>query len=263
MQAFTIPTMAAKMSLRWANDNFLYGNSKMMLSLDGKAINSELNDTSKQYIYSTGIAENTVINDDSWSWIKEGGKSIGYMNVNDNGIVYIDTGTIGGGYAESIHLKGENTMLNVRIMGVGTSATVDDLKGIGTVQFRPFPTAMGRSASVDFTTLKVGNLSGALNFVMRTDLVGDGNGNNSGDLLLVTGTASGEHTLTVLNDGSANADGTDVLTVIKTQGTDSQFTLNQVVELGGYEHYLRRNGTNWEHIHRLGIDQYILRGLFT
>ncbi|PHI28127.1 P.93 [Budvicia aquatica] len=94
--------------------------------------------------------------------------------------------------------------------------------------------------------LTVENLSGQGSFKLRTDIVGDGSGNNSGDLLRVTGTTEGSHTLTVMNNGSAATDGTETLTVVETADGNGQFSLNSKVELGGYEYDLRKIETHWQ-----------------
>ena len=224
-----------------ARDNYLYGKSKQLVSLKGKVFNTELNDSSTQTIYDTGIGIDTTVNDTSYSWIKEGGKAQGYLNVNDKGIVYLDTGLVGGGYAENVTLNGGDTRLNLRTQA-GGSTTVDNLAGTGGVQFTPFPTTR---AALNYGELKVGNLSGSLRFVMRTDIVGDENGNNTGDLLNVTGTTAGSHKVAVLNSGSTNATGDENLRIIKTADGNGNFSLNQNVELGGYEYELEKRGTDW------------------
>lgn len=97
-----------------------------------------------------------------------------------------------------------------------------------------------------YTDLTIGQLSGSGTFVMRTDIVGDGAGINSGDKLYITGTSAGDHILQILNNGSAQTDGTEVLTMVYTQDGVAQFTMNNKVELGGYLYDVRQNGNNWE-----------------
>ena len=224
-------------------DNYLYGKSKQLVSLKGKVINTELNDSSAQTIYDTGIGIDTTVNDTSYSWIKEGGKAQGYLNVNDNGIVYLDTGLVGGGYAENITLNGADTRLNLRTIGADSSGAIKNLTGTGAVQFTPFPVT--RDASMNFATLNVQNLSGALRFVMRTDIVGDENGDNYGDILNITGTTGGGHKIYVLNSGSSESTGTETLKIIKTADGQGIFSLNQNVELGGYEYSLEKKSKDW------------------
>ncbi|WP_347254623.1 autotransporter outer membrane beta-barrel domain-containing protein [Leminorella grimontii] len=101
--------------------------------------------------------------------------------------------------------------------------------------------------AADYSTLSVANLSGNGAFVLRTDIVGDGDGvNNAGDKLVVTGTSSGDHSLTVMNRGSLATTGNEVLTVVETADGAANFTSTSQVELGGYLYDVRKNGNNWE-----------------
>lgn len=103
------------------------------------------------------------------------------------------------------------------------------------------------SSANAFTTLNVTNLSGSSNFVMRADVVGEGDGvNNAGDLLNVSGSSSGNHVLTINNQGSEATTGNEVLTVVQTADGAASFTASSQVELGGYLYDVRKNGTNWE-----------------
>ena len=103
-----------------------------------------------------------------------------------------------------------------------------------------------RAAAPDtFTTLNVANLSGNSTFVMRADIVGDGV-SNAGDLLNVTGSSSGQHVLTIRNQGSQATTGNEVLTVVHTPDGAASFTASSQVELGGYLYDVRKNGTDWE-----------------
>ncbi|WP_407657450.1 autotransporter outer membrane beta-barrel domain-containing protein [Limnobaculum xujianqingii] len=109
------------------------------------------------------------------------------------------------------------------------------------------------NSTVDFAEDKTGSLltvnqlSGNGNFIMRTDIVGDGDGiNNSGDKLVVTGSSSGAHTLTILNRGSLATSGNEVLTVVETADGQATFASSSQVELGGYLYDVRKAGNNWE-----------------
>lgn len=107
------------------------------------------------------------------------------------------------------------------------------------------------NSTVDFTEdrvgslLTVGDLSGNGTFILRTDIVGDGV-NGVGDKLVVTGSSSGDHLLTVLNQGSLATTGNEVLTVVETQDGVATFRSSSQVELGGYLYDVRKNGTDWE-----------------
>ena len=115
---------------------------------------------------------------------------------------------------------------------------IDKLGGSGSVSYQTDGTPYG--------VLTVGDLSGSASFVMHADIVGDGAGNNQGDLLRVTGSTAGNHTLQVLNNGSAATDGSETLTLVETADGNGQFAVNNQVELGGYRYDLRQAGNNWE-----------------
>lgn len=101
--------------------------------------------------------------------------------------------------------------------------------------------ALGSPSGTDFHVLSVGNLSGNGEFIMRTDIAA-----NTGDILRVTGTTSGSHTLNVINNGSANTNGTETHTIVETADGNGDFSLKNQVELGGYVYALQQNGDNWE-----------------
>lgn len=86
------------------------------------------------------------------------------------------------------------------VWNMSNDSYVDVLNGSGTVKYQ--------TTAAPYGTLSVQDLSGSTTFVMRTDIVGDGAGNNQGDLLRVTGTSAGNHILNVLNNGSAQTNGT-------------------------------------------------------
>lgn len=102
----------------------------------------------------------------------------------------------------------------------------------------------------NYGTLTLTDLAGNRGtFYMRTDIVGDGAGNNIGDLLVVTDTSAGNHVLSVANQGSAATTGDETLTVVETADGFATFGLTNQVELGGYMYGLRRvdgQETNWE-----------------
>lgn len=99
----------------------------------------------------------------------------------------------------------------------------------------------------DYSTLSVAELSGNGTFILRTDIVGDGDGvNNIGDKLVVTGTSAGSHLLTIMNRGSLATTGNEVLTVVETADGAATFSATSEVELGGYLYNVRKNGNDWE-----------------
>ncbi|KIQ50077.1 hypothetical protein TA05_17600 [Citrobacter rodentium] len=136
-----------------------------------------------------------------------------------------------------------NISLNDSVWNISGSSNLDNLSLTGsTVDFA----SMASDPDV-FSTLTVASLSGNGSFVMRTDLVGDGNGvNNGGDLLRVTGSSAGSHLLTFKNQGSMATTGNEVLTVVETADGGASFTAASDIELGGYLYRVRQNGTDWE-----------------
>lgn len=95
-------------------------------------------------------------------------------------------------------------------------------------------------SSGSFGTLSVGDLSGSGIFDMRASVA-----NLQGDLLQVTGTTAGTHTLNVHNDGQLPANGTEVITMVETADGGGSFGLQSQVELGGWTYDLRKVGNNW------------------
>lgn len=99
-------------------------------------------------------------------------------------------------------------------------------------------TALGSST---YHTLTLGTLSGTGTFLMDTNIQ-----THSGDLLVVTGTASGTYTLDIRNSGAEPTD-LSALTVVQTGGGTATFSaLGGKVDAGVYEYYLVQNGNNWE-----------------
>jgi len=76
------------------------------------------------------------------------------------------------------------------------------------------------------------------NFVMRTDLVGDGEGNNTGDFMTFS-ESEGTHWVTVENVGAAQATGNERLILIRTVDGKADFQSVGATEVGGYLFYLR------------------------
>lgn len=92
-------------------------------------------------------------------------------------------------------------------------------------------------AGQTYDTLTIGNLSGNNGlFKMRTDIQ-----NLNGDLLDITGTSSGNHKVFITNQGDADVNGTERLTVVKTADGIADFAMTNIVELGGYQYTLHRN----------------------
>jgi len=91
-------------------------------------------------------------------------------------------------------------------------------------------------------TLSLGQLSGRGRFDMRINL-----DNGTGDLLNVTGNASGNHLLNIRNTGEEAVPAEfEALRVVHTESGDAQFRLRGVrVDLGAYSYALEQQGTDW------------------
>lgn len=165
----------------------------------------------------------------------------GLININ------MDPGSVWTGHAFSDNVNGGelNVALNESRWNVTGHSELDNLTlNNGVVDFA------GAPLTDENSTLRVGNLSGNGEFILRTDIVGEGDGvNNSGDRLVVTGTSSGNHSLTILNRGSMDTTGNEILTVVETTDAKARgtgFTATSLTELGGYLYDVRQNGNNWE-----------------
>lgn len=113
-------------------------------------------------------------------------------------------------------------------------------------------------AGTDYQTLSIENLDGNGTFKMRTNFAAGESGATigsgaidvgGGDLLSITGTASGSHLLDVQNQGSANVSNTYNHLIVETANGGGDFALSHLVEVGPYLYDLRKdaNGTgeNW------------------
>ncbi|WP_071886759.1 autotransporter outer membrane beta-barrel domain-containing protein [[Enterobacter] lignolyticus] len=102
---------------------------------------------------------------------------------------------------------------------------------------------MSPGAAAGWNTLTLSSLSGNGDFYMHTEVA-----KGKGDILNVTGNATGAFRLFVQDSGvSPSSD--DSLLLVKTGGGDAVFTLGNnggVVELGTWEYRLKENGSgNW------------------
>lgn len=95
-------------------------------------------------------------------------------------------------------------------------------------------------------TLTVQDLSGSGQFNLRTRIDGPGCGTyNLTDLLRVTGTSSGSHTVSVndSNTGGATVDGSERLKIIETADGVATFALTSGVDIGAFVYGLDRGDT--------------------
>ncbi|MDY8860490.1 autotransporter outer membrane beta-barrel domain-containing protein, partial [Escherichia coli] len=125
------------------------------------------------------------------------------------------------------HLDGDST--------VG-ALTLDN----GTVDFRPSVTTR-LTPAFQAVSLTLGSLSGSGMFRMNTDIA-----SHTGDMLNVTGNASGNFVLDIKNTGREPVSAGAPLQVVQTGGGDAVFTLNGgKVDAGTWEYTLNKENTNW------------------
>lgn len=142
------------------------------------------------------------------------------------------------------HLSGG--MTNVNSLSLDKTSLYEmtansDIKALsmagGTVKF---------AAGEAYRTLTLGTLSGSGHFVMNADLL-----MGEADLLDITDSASGKHTLHVAASGREA--GSDALTLVRTGGGDAEFALNGGrLDVGAWQHTLVRNGNQWELVQAAG-----------
>ncbi len=149
----------------------------------------------------------------------------------------------GSSLSDNVNGRKLDVAMNNSVWNVTSNSNLDTLAlSHSTVDF-----ASHGSTAGTFATLNVENLSGNSTFIMRADVVGEGNGvNNKGDLLNISGSSAGNHVLAIRNQGSEATTGNEVLTVVKTTDGAASFSASSQVELGGYLYDVRKNGTNWE-----------------
>lgn len=89
--------------------------------------------------------------------------------------------------------------------------------------------------TVTVTDLNSGQGSSGGTLTMKTDIA-----SGMADRLIVDGTAEGRHEINVLNSGSDKTDGTERVTLVEVNnpGQSLEFTLKNVVELGGWQYVL-------------------------
>ncbi|WP_454719148.1 autotransporter outer membrane beta-barrel domain-containing protein [Citrobacter freundii] len=110
----------------------------------------------------------------------------------------------------------------------------------GTVDFRPSATTR-LTPAFQAVSLALDNLSGNGTFRMDTDIA-----SHTGDMLNVTGNASGNFVLDIKNTGREPVSAGAPLQVVQTGGGDAAFTLNGgKVDAGTWEYGLSKENTNW------------------
>lgn len=164
-------------------------------------------------------------------------QAAGTTRAEDNAVVDV-------ALANGSHLSG--AMINVNSLSLDNTSLYEmtsnsDIKSLslagGTVKF---------AAREEYGTLTLGTLSGSGHFVMNANpLTGEA------DLLDITDSASGKHTLSVAASGREA--GSDALTLVRTGGGDVEFALNGGrLDVGAWQHTLVRNGNQWELVQATG-----------
>ncbi|EQA1583310.1 autotransporter outer membrane beta-barrel domain-containing protein [Enterobacter hormaechei] len=101
-----------------------------------------------------------------------------------------------------------------------------------------------------FRTLTTGTLSGNGNFIMNTELA-----SHAGDLLNVTGEATGTHMLFIKNTGAEPVKGQDELQVVHTGSGDSRFLVSGgKVDAGTWQYSLAKQGSDWFLVQDAAVD---------
>lgn len=95
----------------------------------------------------------------------------------------------------------------------------------------------------DYKTLEMQTLSGNGTFFMNTSLEQDAQGNSAGDLIHVTGNASGQFGLNISTSGTAAEtinDGIRVAQIDDASRHNGLFSLENSVSIGAYDYYLSK-----------------------
>ncbi|HAX5171980.1 TPA: autotransporter outer membrane beta-barrel domain-containing protein, partial [Escherichia coli] len=138
----------------------------------------------------------------------------------------------------SVEGSGNMVITGYSVWYLGGDSTVGELTlDSGTVDFRPSITT-GLMSTFQPVSLTLGSLSGSGTFRMYTDLA-----SYTGDMLNVTGNASGDFVLDIQNTGQEPTSASE-LEVVHTGGGDATFTLNGgVVDAGTWQYSLVKEGT--------------------
>lgn len=156
-----------------------------------------------------------------------------------------DSAVVDVALANGSHLSG--AMINVNSLSLDNTSLYEmtansDINALalagGTVKF---------AAGEEYGTLTLGTLSGNGHFMMNVDTA-----RWQGDLLDITGNASGKHILHLAATGREAAS-SDALALVRTNGGDAEFALNGGrLDMGAWQHELVRNGNQWELVQATG-----------
>ncbi|TDR73911.1 autotransporter outer membrane beta-barrel domain-containing protein [Paludibacterium purpuratum] len=142
-------------------------------------------------------------------------------------------------------ITGVATNVSTLTVDNGGAFTMTGSSGIGNLDMAGGVVALSQSAGQNHT-LTVANLSGSGQFTENVDFQ---TGNS--DKLVVTGSLSGNYTLSVPGDGRDPANGVDHIVVVQGPGgATGAFTLeNDKVDVGTYTYHMVQNGSDWELVH--------------
>ncbi|HBE6743948.1 TPA: autotransporter outer membrane beta-barrel domain-containing protein [Escherichia coli] len=136
---------------------------------------------------------------------------------------------------------GDMTVKGASVWHLGGDSTVGALTlENGTVDFRPSATTRLTQAFRPVSLVSE-SLSGNGTFRMNTDIA-----SHTGDMLNVTGNASGNFVLDIRNTGLEPVSAGTPLQVVHTGSGDAAFSLNGgKVDAGTWEYYLNKENTDW------------------
>ena len=153
----------------------------------------------------------------------------------DNGSIL--TGSVTGDNTGAVDM----TVKGASVWHLGGDSTVGALTlDNGTVDFRPSATTRLTQAFRPVSLVSE-SLSGNGTFRMNTDIA-----SHTGDMLNVTGNASGNFVLDIRNTGLEPVSAGTPLQVVHTGSGDAAFSLNGgKVDAGTWEYYLNKENTDW------------------
>ena len=128
---------------------------------------------------------------------------------------------------------------------IGDYSYITELSGQGNITFTNF------TRSNNFGELVIENLKGASTFNLRTDIA-----SQQSDKIIIskssdanrTVSAEGTHTINLINNGSAQTNGNEKLTLVEIDDNatnTAEFKTNHDVELGGYQYSLDKDGKDY------------------
>ena len=131
-------------------------------------------------------------------------------------------------------------LVNLDILAVNSQAQWNMVESASLAALSMSGGTVKLGSGSDFYTLQVGELSGAGNFSLHTDFSTD-----TSDLVQVTGSSEGDHTLQVAASGQDAATGNDIRVVETSDGVARFSLLNGRVDVGAYQYDLVQNGKDW------------------